>query len=225
MDRPVASLETARALVAAPVWTAVRTFLWDFLPLVHPSRLAPLAARYPGFDLATPATLPPRIKAALLAELGVTPVFHDFPATDRSRYLLLPSATLDSIARWLGALSCAPALRRVTSGPAVRALRAALPGIYPDLFTYAPWFDRHPVAPADADAEAPAPESIPARGRTLLLNHLSALPAPLLHRFRLLFPPDAEPAPDPDLPDSPPPEAVTLLLKLKFPEAHALCSS
>lgn len=227
MDRPVTTLDAARALVASPRWPAVRTFLWDFLPLVHPARLAPLAPRCPGFDLATPATLPPRVKTALLAELRVEPAWHDFPATDHSRLLLLPPATLDSIARWLGALSCADALRRVTSGPAVRALKTALPGIYPDLFAFAPYFARHPLAPAagTADAADPAPAAIPARGRALLLAHLSALPPPLLHRFRLLFPPDAEPAPDPALPGPPPPEAVLLLLKLKFPEAHALCSS
>ena len=130
------TVEGARELVAnKALWSRIRDFLWDFAPQVHPSWLG---------DLGLPESLNGSVRAKnfLLAQLGVEPCFHTFPREDGSRLLLLSGATLESVAKWLGALACADALRRVTDGAVVRGLKAALPGVYPEVFRYLPYFSK-----------------------------------------------------------------------------------
>ena len=211
-------IETARALVSnSTLWPHVRAFLWDFAPFIHPSHLAdhrPVAA-----------DASPRLKRMALAALGVEPCFHDFPAADASRLLLQDAETFDAIAKWLGAVSNADRLRRVTSGSAVRELKAAMPGVYPDVFAYTAYFGRFK---SDAKAEGPvSASSVVADGYAQLASLLAPLPAQLLLRLRLRLPADA---PMPGAADAAgkapaPLEKVLLVLKLRFPEAYALCSS
>ena len=247
-------IAAARSLVASPLWPRLRDFLWRFPSQIHPSRTESLVVRWFG-SLAVqendPTTKPsnhqttkppnyqtlsrsPRLSRWLASEFEVEPCFHDFPSTDLSRLLLLDSATLESIALWLGALSTADALRRVTDSATVRALKTALPGIYPDLFSYTAYFAKL-LPPTSTDT---TPSAIRTLGFTLLYAPLSTLPSPLLHRLHLKLPSDA-PAPTTlppsDHPTTQPPnhqttkppnhQTLQLLLKLRFPEAHALCFS
>ena len=234
---PSITMDEARELVGDKVlWPRVRAFLWDFARLVHPSHLS-------GVNPVLVARMDsPRVRRHVLGLLGVEPVFHTFPADDNSRLLLLDGATLEAIAKWLGALSAADALRAVTAGPKVRALKAELPGIYPEVFAYAPYFRKFGLSGRLAET---APERIAAEGRATLASLLGGLPAQLLLRLKLMLPADAPtadesadsapaadesaaPAPAPregaGSPEALPAAALTLLLKLLFPEAAQLCS-
>jgi hypothetical protein len=155
--------------------------------------------------------------------LDVDPCFHPFPADDNSRLLLLDADTLVSIAHWLGALSTADALRRVTRGPDVAALKTALPGVYPAVFSYAPYFAKSALPPASD----PSPDAIQTLGFSLLHATLAHLPPPLLRRLALKLPASAQlpdPSNGPTVQRSNGP-TIKLLLKLRFPEAFALCCS
>ena len=143
------TIEEARELVSdGRLWPLVRDFLWDFAPQVHESWLEDLGRETPDErreDETTTSRVSsfmssPRVKRYVLDSLGVEPVFHTFPKEDGSRLLLLDGKTLESIVKWLGALSCADALRRVTDGATVRELKAALPGVYPEVFGYTMYF-------------------------------------------------------------------------------------
>ena len=213
-------IDSARALVSdAALWPRVRDFLWNFAPQVHPSWLE----NHPTIKLSNHQTIlnSPRISRWLLAQLHVEPCFHPFPSDDLSRLLLLDSSTLVSIAHWLGALASADALRRVTRGTDVAALKTALPGVYPAVFSYAPYFAKSARPPATD----PTPSAILANGFSLLHSALSHLPSPLLHRLSLKLPKDTLP----DLPSSTIKpsnhQTIKLLLKLRFPEAFSLCFS
>lgn len=210
----VIDMETARALVAdAALWPRVRDFLWDFAPQVHRSwldgldglealeNLENLAPLEPRSGLAPLETLAPRVKRWILDALCVAPCFHSFPASDGSRLLLLDGATLESIAKWLGALACADALRRVTDGATVRALRAALPGVYPEVFGYAEYFrglDVWPFGRLDSycageeikrrGAEAQSAQRVGAVGYEVLFAWLADLPESLKTRLTLKLP-------------------------------------
>ena len=210
-------IEAARALVSdATLWPRIRGFLWNFAGQIHPSWLetVPSARSAPSVSSSS------RVSRWLLSELEVEPCFHAFPATDGSRLLLLDSETLVSVARWLGAIASADALRRVTRGPDVAALKSALPGIYPDLFSYTAYFAKSALPPS-AD---PAPGAVQTHGFSLLFSFLSGLPAPLLRRLRLKLPATAR-LPDRPTVRPPKPQTVNLLLKLRFPEAFSLCCS
>lgn len=215
----VIDIASARALVSdATLWPRVRDFLWDFAPQVHPSwrEEAEGTAAADAEGLAAS----PRVKRHLLSRLGAENCFHAFPREDGSRLLLLDGATLEAVAGWLGALASADALRKVTGGAEVRALKAALPGVYPDVFAFTAYFAKAGLSAAGAAAD---PGAIRSTGFALLFSALSGLPAPLLRRLRLKLPKDA-------LPEEPPPrpaslQPISLLLKLRFPEAHALCCS
>ncbi|MBP5227377.1 MAG: SctK family type III secretion system sorting platform protein, partial [Kiritimatiellae bacterium] len=130
-------LAAARAWVSDDArWPSIRDFLWDFAPQVHPSWLDGLTAleslpapAVSGAPQLADLMSSPRAKAFVLSSLGIDPCFHTFPKEDGSRLLLLDSATLESLAKWLGALACADSLRKVMDGATVRALKAALPGI------------------------------------------------------------------------------------------------
>ena len=235
----VIDIDRARELVGnAALWPRVRDFLWDFAPQVHESWLGGLgmssdkavdgvAAQPLGrLDMASP-----RVKAWVLRELGVEPCFHDFPKEDGSRLLLLDGAILLEIAKWLGAIASAGVLRRVTDGATVRSLKAALHGVYPEVFGYTAYFKNMEklggtvadlARGTDGSGKLGA-EFVVAVGHGLLDDALSRLPTPLLKRFRLKLPKDLPPRPSDHLTTQS--LNLQLLMKLRFPEAYALCSS
>lgn len=239
-------ISAARALISDDVlWPRIRDFLWNFAPKIHSSWLAPLLAPLPSVpSISEEPTASPRLARWFLSELRVEPCFHTFPSNDGSRLLLLSPSNLLSLASWLGALASASALRRVTRGPDVAALKTAFPGIYPALFSYTAYFAKTGIL--DTSDET-APDAILSNGCAILFDALSPLPTPLLHRLRLEFPSDATDSLDvppfdrlPVLPaatspsDSPkkhptlPPsnlQTIKLLLKFHYPEAYSLCFS
>ena len=211
-------MESARVLVAdQALWPRVRDFLWDFAPQVHPSWLD----RRVGLSS-------PRVKAWVLKELGVEPCFHAFPKDDWSRLLLLDGATLESIAKWLGALACADKLRGITDGKTVRALKAALPGVYPEVFGYTAYFKGLEIKDLRLKIEEGSLGAIEGMGCCILLSLLDSLPASLVTRLKLKLPKAYS---DPQSSILNPQSSITnhqsltRLLKLKFPEAYSLCCS
>ena len=216
------SMDEARALVAdQALWPRVRDFLWDFASQVHESWLGGLVA--PNYQTLLAS---PRVKRHVLSSLRVTPCFHSFPKGDWSRLLLLDGATLEEIARWLGAVACAGDLRRVTDGATVRELKAALPGIYPDVFGYTMYFKGIDLAAKDAkSAKGRMSEDVVSTGLSIIVSLLDSLPEALSSRLEFKLPKglcdlcvlcgeNERPALD---------AAVKRLLKLKFPEAYKLC--
>ena len=215
-------MDEARALVAdQALWPRVRDFLWDFASQVHESWLGGLVA--PNYQTLLAS---PRVKRHVLSSLRVTPCFHTFPKGDWSRLLLLDGATLEEIARWLGAVACAGDLRRVTDGATVRELKAALPGIYPDVFGYTMYFKGVDLAAKDAkSAKGRMSEDVVSTGLSIIVSLLDSLPEALSSRLEFKLPKglcdlcvlcgeNERPALD---------AAVKRLLKLKFPEAYKLC--
>ena len=216
------TVEGARELVSSQLlWPRVRDFLWDFAPQVHSSWLE-------GAGLTENICSSVRAKNFLLAQLGVEPCFHAFPKDDGSRLLLLDGATLESIANWLGALSCASKLRGITSGAEVRALKAALPGVYPDVFGYVAYFKGTEIEDLGFKIEEGSLGEIGRLGGHILLSLLDALPGHLVLRLKLKLPKaysDDRPT-DANLQSSIfNQKLLTRLLKLKFPEAYSLCCS
>ena len=216
------SMDEARALVAdQALWPRVRDFLWDFASQVHESWLGGLVA--PNYQTLLAS---PRVKRHVLSSLRVTPCFHSFPKGDWSRLLLLDGATLEEIAKWLGAVVCAGDLRRVTDGATVRELKAALPGIYPDVFGYTMYFKGIDLAAKDAkSAKGRMSEDVVSTGLSIIVSLLDSLPEALSSRLEFKLPKglcdlcvlcgeNERPALD---------AAVKRLLKLKFPEAYKLC--
>ncbi len=254
------TVEEARGLVSNPVlWPRVRDFLWNFAPQVHESWLGSSVVRWLGGEESSPPphhpttpplhhlTTPPpnhptlsspRVKRLVLESLGVEPCFHAFPKEDGSRLLLLDAATLESLVQWLGALACAEELRKITDGAAVKALKAALPGVYPEVFGYVAYFGNFDFR--RKGAETPSLEDkIVQAGCELMSVALSGLPAALVSRLKLKFAKDsafaslasriASGAEDGretlDARREKIRSHVFKLLKLKFPEAYLLCCS
>ena len=254
----VITMEDARALVGdAKLWPRVRDFLWDFAPQVHESWLGGSVVKWLGSEGST--QLPhnhltaqplnrltissPRVKRYILDSLGVEPCFHTFPKEDGSRILLLDGATLESAAKWLGALACAESLRRVTSGEVVRELKSKLRGIYPEVFGYTAYFKENDFQ--RRDAETLSAQRISEDGCKMLFSVLSELPEPLIRRMKLKFPKSlcelcVSPLLGHPLCGQPSAggyaplrlkerssqinlSAVLKLFKLKFPEAYKLC--
>ena len=220
-------MESARALVSDQVlWPRVRDFLWDFAPQIHASWLEDLDA--PLASAVSRLMSSPRIKRAILSSLGVEPCFHSFPKDDWSRLLLLDGAMLESIAKWLGALVCADRLRGVTSGAEVRALKAALPGIYPEVFGYTAYFKGLKIEDLGMKVEEGSFGEIGVLGGHILLSLLESLPAPLVARLKLKLPKvySGDSSSGVNL-QSPifNLQFLARLLKLKFPEAYSLCCS
>ena len=206
----VITMEDARALVGdAKLWPRVRDFLWDFAPQVHESWLEPKQLSLRDS---------PRVKRYILDSLGVEQCFHAFPKDDGSRILLLDGATLESAAKWLGALACAESLRRVTSGEIVRELRAKLRGIYPEVFGYTAYFGEFA---SRRDAEAQSLQTVVVEeGYSLLQSVVANLSSPLVARLKFKLPKGlCASASLREVKLS----AVLKLFKLKFPEAYKLC--
>ena len=215
----VITMEDARALVGeVKLWPRVRDFLWDFAPQVHESWLEPNQLSLKDS---------PRVKRYILDSLGVEPCFHTFPKEDGSRILLLDGATLESAAKWLGALACAESLRRVTSGEVVRELKSKLRGIYPEVFGYTAYFKENDFQ--RRDAETLSAQRISEDGCKMLFSVLSELPEPLIRRMKLKFPKGlcelcvSAPLRLKERSSQINLSAVLKLFKLKFPEAYKLC--
>ena len=209
MNDSAISLADARPLVAGPLWPRIRAFLWNFASLCDPARLTaafeapssdgeeqaeeagdPLVTRHSSLVTAEGLLGSPRTARAAEQALGLVPFFHSFPATDASRLLLLSREDYDRLAQFLGVVALAPALRRVTAGADVRALKAALPGVFPATLAFTAYFRRHEplferLVPA---GEAANPAAVLAAGHRLLAAALSDLPPELLLRQRLRFP-------------------------------------
>ena len=242
------SIADARALVASPLWPRIRAFLWDFASLCDPARLTAalsggddtLVTRLSSLVTAEGLLGSPRAARAAEKALGLSPFFHSFPASDGSRLLLLTRESYDRLAQFLGAVALAPALRRVTLGADVRALKSALPGVYPEALAFAPYFHRFErlFETVRRGPDSSGPAAVHAAGHTLLAIALFPLPAPLLLRQRLRFPAGSpadaalghEASPDGLAPSSPPPSdsalaAALLALKLSNPtEYRTQCS-
>lgn len=232
----VITMEDARALVGdVKLWPRVRDFLWDFAPQVHESWLEPNQLSLKDS---------PRVKRYILDSLGVEPCFHTFPKEDGSRILLLDGATLESTAKWLGALACAESLRRVTSGEVVRELKSKLRGIYPEVFGYTAYFERdlsdlRDVKDGEAgvdfkrrDAKAQSAqsgklsESVVKTGYAVLLSALASIPSSLVSRLKFKLSKnlcDSAPLRLKERSSQTNLSAVLKLFKLKFPEAYKLC--
>ena len=211
------TIDEARALVAdRALWPRVRDFLWDFAPQVHPSWVEDLP-RVSG------SMSSPRVRRYVLDSLGVEPCFHSFPKDDGSRILLLDGETLESVAKWLGALACAESLRLVTSGDVVRGLKAALPGIYPDVFGYTMYF-RDLAAKNAKDAKTA--DEILAAGLEILASAVTGVSEPLVSRLKFKIPKNlcdlCVPCGEKETSSIAFP-TILKLLKLKFPEAYKLC--
>ena len=227
-------LEEARVLVASPLWPRIRAFLWDFTSLCDPVRLADsLVARHSSLVTAEGLLGSPRAARAAEQALGLAPYFHAFPPTDSSRLLLLTREDYDRLAQFLGVVALAPALRRVTAGAEVRALKAALPDVYPEALSYAAYFGRcEPLFKRLAPAgEAATSAAVQSTGHSILAAALAALPPELLLRQRLRFPAGSPAdaalggASSPSEPQKEAAQAVNLALKLFNPsEYRTLCS-
>ena len=172
----------------------------------------------------------PRVKAHVLSQLDIGPCFHAFPKDDWSRMVLLDGATLESVAKWLGALVCADDMRRVTDGKTVRELKAALAGIYPEVFGYTMYFNGMEIIRRGAETqnafEKINGEIVAQVGTAILFSLISSLPESLLNRFRLKFPKTFcafEPMRETKKQAEKVQTVVMKLLKLKFPEAYNLC--
>ena len=212
------TVEEARELVSnQSLWPLVRDFLWDFSPQIHESWLEGLQTS--GFENLNSS---PRVKRYILSSLGIKPCFHDFPKEDLSRVLLLDAATLESVAKWLGALACVESLRRVTDGATVRKLKSSLSGVYPEVFGYTAYF-KNLVSSEAADLRG---EDIAAdvaeKGYGLLFSVFSVFPESIVSRVRFKLPKNLRISASPREVD---PSVVSKLLKLKFPEAYKLCCS
>lgn len=215
----VIDIAAARALVSdADLWPRVRAFLWDFAPQIDGSWLEGVS----GIEsLDADVASSPRVRLHILQSLGVEPCFYAFPEKDFSRLALLDGPTLLSISRWLGALSCVQSLRSVTKGAEVRALKAALPGVYPEVFAFTAYFP----GIGGSDVSGKDAQSL---GIEILLGLVSGLPEPLQARVKMKLPKgicEFDSSQEGDGRKKPEADArfVKKLLKLKFPEAYKLC--
>ena len=233
------SLADARALVASPLWPRIRAFLWDFASQIDEGRFEEAGvaqSQQSQQDEKNSLTLrernSPRVRSWVLRNLGVAPVFHAFPATDGSRFLLLSSEDYGRLAMFIGVVAFARALRLVTLGAEVRALKSAIPD-YRETLSFSAYFHRFAAlferfAPEGASAN---PAAVAAAGHGVLAAALSSLPAPLLLRQRLRFP-AGSPA-DVALVGASAPsdhqeeaaQAALLALKLSNPQEYSLCFS
>jgi len=212
----VVDIAAARKLVSdAALWPRVRSFLWDFVPQIHDSWLEELLRDMPVRSLVAN----PRVKRYILESLDIKPVFHTFPKGDFSRIALLDGKTILGVAKWLGAIACADSLRSVTSGSEVRALKASLSGVYPDVFGFTAYF-------SGLDLSVDCADPVEA-GTRLLSSALSGLDEALMKRIALKLPKKLEGAfIGRDALASKRDgvrKAINKLLKLKFPEAYKLC--
>ena len=216
-------LDKARELVSNRLlWPRVRDFLWDFAPQVHPSWLEGLGSLD---DLEQRSNLvlleSPRVKSYILNSLGVEPCFHPFLKDDGSRLLLLDGKTLVEITKWLGALACAEKMRMVTDGATVRALKAALPGVYPEVFGYTAYFRGNDFKCIGTETQGvQRPEDVVSAGLEMLFSATAGLPESLVSRLKFKLPKVLHAS---AFRREIKYTVILKLLKLKFPEAYSLC--
>jgi len=231
------TVEEAREFVSdAALWPRARDFMWDFAPQIHPSWLEGLelgafgAGSDAGDAFLASCLQSPRVKKFILSSLGIEPVFHTFPKGDWSRLLVLDGATLLEIAKWLGAIVCAAALRRVTDGASVRGLKAALGGVYPEVFGFTIYFKG--LENLCGEAPGRSAEDAVSAGAAILQSLVAPLPEPLSARLKFKLPKTVfGSASARETADSVREAgtktdfgaAMAKLLKLKFPEAYSLC--
>lgn len=226
-DKGGITVEKARELVSdQALWPLVRDFLWDFAAQVHYSWVEDLPSLGGAEARGVLQEMKsPRVKRFVLDSLGVEPCFHSFPNDDGSRILLLDGPTLESAAKWLGALACAESLRRVTDGKVVRELKAALSGVYPEVFGYTAYFRDFAAKSAK---EAMTADGIIAAGLEILASAVSGVPEPLASRLKFKIPKNlcglCVPCGEKGTSRIAFP-AILKLFKLKFPEAYTLCCS
>lgn len=79
----------------------------------------------------------PRVRAYLAAGGEML----DF-SQQSNRLVLLDKETLVKVHLWLEALAHAEEWKKIVDGAKVRELKAAYPGIYPEVFRYLPYFSR-----------------------------------------------------------------------------------
>ncbi len=219
--------EQARALVGdSALWPLVRDFLWGFPLQVHPSWLEGLGRE--TIDVRRGDLLAsPHVRRLVMDRLGLEPCFHVFPKGDSSRLLLLDGQTLESAAKWLGALVASESLRRVTSGKDVRELKASFAGIYPEVFGFTPYFHelgKDDVLSARDSERQTLPEALFSLGYHVLSAQVEKLPEPLVARFKYKFPKAVAESASP-CEATAGVSSVNLLLKLRFKEAYRLCCS
>lgn len=220
------TMDEARDLVSNQMlWPLVRDFLWDFVPQVHRSWLESLeVGKTEGLmdekNLAGVSNSQ-TFKRFILAQLGIEPCFYSFPKNDWSRLLLLDGSTIESIAKWIGALACADELRRVTDGAAVRELKASLSGVYPEVFGYTMYFKG--VDLQRGDEMQNGFEGIASIGFYVLLSLLADVPSSLVARLKFKLPKKLCDSATLRFKAQTCDKVVAKLLKLKFPEAHKLC--
>ena len=212
MTQPI-DMKDARALVRDERrWPLVREFLFGFASLADAARVDAACG-----DGTAARRGSPRVDAFVCERLGVTPLFHAFPAEDGSRLLLLAAESYQNIGLWLAALARADELRNVISGARVRELKAALPGVYPDVLKIVPYFHKWQLPAADGDDFA-------VNGLRYLATALKDLPVELLGRQRLRFPVEREGGFTP-LDGGVSLEEVFRLMQIQFPKEYALCCS
>lgn len=206
-------MKDARALVRDERrWPLVRRFLFGFASLADAARVDAACGEGTASRCGTP-----RVDAFVCERLGVAPIFHMFPADDGSRLLLLPAETYKRLGLWLAALARAEELRSVISGARVRELKAALPGVYPEVLKVAPYFHKWRLPQADGD-------DFVVNGLRYLATTLKDLPVELLGRQRLRFPVELEAGFTP-LEGEVAFAEVARLMQLQFPEEYAICCS
>lgn len=242
IDEEKITMDDARALVSdQALWPFVRDFLWNFAPQVHPSWLEGLGGETLDGGRENETAAPhasrlmpsPRVRRFVLSSLGIVPCFHVFPKDDWSRLLLLDGKTLEALVKWLGALVCADDLRRVTAGAAVRELKAAFPGIYPEVFGFTAYFSGMKNFRKDAEAQkeerpdvgggSSIVERVVSVGSSIVDSLLDDAPPALVSRLRFKLPKDLCSAASMRLEKGTSRAVVAKLLKLKFPEAYKLC--
>ncbi len=78
--------------------------------------------------------------------------FKPFPPGVKARLCLVDEETQRQIRLWCDALSKVEGWRSVVDGEKVRELKAAYPGVYPEVFRYAAYFARFkPLDPTHED--------------------------------------------------------------------------
>jgi hypothetical protein len=214
MDR-VVDMDRAREIVAdRNLWPEVRDFLWDFAPQIHRSWLEGLPVSKENGSC--------RVKVWMLSQLGVGGCFFDFRKDGWNLLPLLDGATLESIVKWLGALACSDDLRRVTDGVTVRDLKSRLSGVYPDVFGFSVYFKGLKPCAEIKDGQSLS-DFVIETGYGILMKVVSSLPEDVLLRFRMKLPKELADVEPSSL--KPSDINLSLLLKLKFPEAYKLCCS
>lgn len=77
--------------------------------------------------------------------------FGLFPKGAKSRMKLLDEKTLAEIELWREALTRAEEWKAVVDGAKVRELKAAYPGVYPEVFRYTAYFSKFKSADSDSE--------------------------------------------------------------------------